>query len=492
MHGRSAASLVLLALASGCTADDEARIAAPPTARVLSPAAAMTGEWTGILSWPVTPVHAQLMPDGRLLAWGSENPWDSTYQNAAIWDPTDNSFMMVPSTLVNVFCSGHTFLPDGRLLVTGGHLPGGAGKNDITIFDPASGTWIPSGHMYEGRWYPTNVTLGNGDVAILAGLTKAKVNNPIPEVWSNGTLRKLTKASRSIFFYPWLYLAPDGRVFHAGPEKSAQFLNTAGTGAWTLGPSSTQALRNQGSSVMFDLGKILVLGGGGTPSKTAERISLMGASPRWTRTADMTYARRQVTATVLADGTVLVVGGSSTAAFNDPAGAVRTPELWDPATNTWTVLAPHAENRLYHSVAVLLPDARVLVGGGTDGLSGEPLANHQNVEIFSPPYLFQSDGSLAPRPSITTAPGSATWGQTITVETPDSAAVQRVTITRLATITHTFSQDNRFMRLTFGGAPGGLGVQIPTSRNQLPPGWYMIFLVDSAGRPSVAKVILIS
>jgi hypothetical protein len=442
------------------------------------------------MTWPVTPLHAQLLPDGRVLAWGGQNPWDSTYQDAAIWDPSDNSFLQVPSTLVNIFCSGHSFLPDGRLLVTGGHVPGGPGKRDVTIFDPATGTWTPAGTMADGRWYPTNVTLANGDVAILAGLNSVGADNPIPEVWSNGNLRRLTNASRKIFFYPWLYLAPDGTVFHAGPNQSARYLRTTGLGSWVGGPLSSLPLRNQGSSVMYDLGKIMIVGGGAIPTKTMERINLLGTK-RWVPGASMHYPRRQFTATMLADGTVFVVGGSSLSGFNNVAGSVLTPERWDPVSNTWSLLAPHVQNRLYHSVAVLLPDARVLVGGGTDDPSGESVADHQDAEIYSPPYLFQADGSPAPRPTITSAPAQATWGQSISVATPDSASIAKVHLIRLSAITHTFNQDNRFLKLGFSMAQGGVSVQIPSNANHAPPGWYLLFLVNAAGTPSVASILRI-
>ncbi len=491
MRPSSPILLAGLCLITAC-GDREESVTAIPAVRAASPASATVGEWSPIIPWPVASVHAQLLPDGRLLAWGDANQDDSTHQDAAIWDPADQSFMLAPSTLVNVFCSGHSLLPDGRLLVTGGHKPGGPGKRDVQTFDPATNSWAPAGTMYEGRWYPTNVTLASGNVAVLAGLDGRGIDNPIPEVWTNGTLRQLKGARRAIYYYPWAYLAPDGRVFHAGPNQDSKYLTTTGKGAWASGPLSSMPLRNQGTSVMFELGKILMVGGGSVPVKTGERLNIMSPGKQWGRIADMNFARRQATATVLPDGQVLVVGGSSAAGFNNVAGAVLTPERWDPVGNTWSVLAPHAVSRLYHSVSVLLPDGRVWVGGGTDDPMGEPVANHQNAEIFSPPYLFESDGSLAPRPAITAAPASATWGQAITVVTPDSASISKVSITRLAAVTHTFSQDNRFMKLTFGGTPGGLAVQIPSNPNHLPPGWYLLFLLDQAGRPSVGHILRIS
>lgn len=472
----------------------------PPTTGIARPeyvstaAAATEGAWSPPIPWPVTPVHASLLPDGRVLAWGSENPWDSTYQKAATWDPATDQFIIASNTSVNIFCGGHSILPDGRLLVTGGHLPGQLGKRDVEIFDPATNTWSPAGLMYEGRWYPTNVTLASGEVLILAGLMKNGKNNPIPEVWNpSGTIRKLTGASRTVFFYPWLFLYGNGKVFHAGPNQQAMFLATTGTGKWSTAPRSSIVLRDYGTAVMYEKGKILIAGGGNASiTNTAETINLNTPATKWIATSPMHFARRHVTGTALPTGEVLVVGGTSAAGFNNVAGAVLTPEIWDPNTGTWRLMAAHQHNRLYHSVSVLLPDGRVLVGGGTDGPSGEATSNYQDVEIFSPPYLFQADGSPAVRPAITAAPRTAAAGQTISIDTPDAARITRVTLTRTAAVTHAFNQDNRTLKLNYTVTPTGLAVTIPPNRNDAPPGYYLLFLVNDLGVPSVGVILQVT
>lgn len=491
----SSALISLLAFTACFQGEDHPALTGSSSPTFVSTASAgAEGAWEPVRPWPVTPVHAQLLPDGRVFAWGSENPWDSTYQKAVAWDPVSDQFILADNTTVNIFCAGHSILPDGRLLVTGGHLPGSLGKSDIQIFDPASNSWSSGGNMYEGRWYPSNVTLANGEVLIVAGLRKDGRNNPIPEIWNpSGSIRKLTTAIRTMYFYPWLFLHSNGKVFHAGPNKQTGFLTTSGTGKWVSAPQSSITLRDYGTAVMFEKGRILVAGGGKfSVTSTAETINLLAGGSKWVQTSPMNFARRHATGTVLPTGEVLVVGGTSAAGFNNVAGAVHQPEIWNPVTGTWRLMAPHQQNRLYHSISLLLPDGRVLVGGGTDGPSGEATSNYQDVEIFSPPYLFQADGSPAVRPSITSAPLSVTNGQTILIGTPDSARIIRVSLTRTAAVTHGFNQDNRMLRPSYTATAGGLSVTIPANRNDAPPGFYLLFLVNDAGVPSIGVILRVS
>src|SRR5205814_9173108 len=152
------------------------------------------------------------------------------------------------------------------------------------------------------------------------------------------------------------------------------------------------------------------------------------------------------------------------------------------AANTWTTLASAAKYRGYHSFALLLPDGRVLTGGGQMNQSGQ--ANGSNIEIFSPPYLFKGA-----RPAITSAPSSVAYGQQALIGTAD--AISRVTWIRLGATTHAFNQEQRFLPLAFSAASGGVNVTFPSSANLSPPGYYMLFLVNSLGVPSVARIIRI-
>ena len=188
-----------------------------------------------------------------------------------------------------------------------------------------------------------------------------------------------------------MLLAPNGRVFDAGPSATTRYLNTSGTGAWSDVATRVGGVRDYGSAVMYAPGKVLVMGGDSPPKNTAEVIDLNAASPSWRAVDSMQFGRRHHNATLLPDGKVLVTGGTAAPGFNDPSGHVDAAELWDPATEDWTTLASSSGiPRVYHSAALLLPDGRVLSTGG----NGFP-----QTEIYSPPYLFKG-----PRPTITSAP----------------------------------------------------------------------------------------
>jgi hypothetical protein len=245
---------------------------------------------------------------------------------------------------------------------------------------------------------------------------------------------------------------------------------------------------------MYAPGKIL-LAGGGTPTNTTERIDLnAGSAASWTSAGTMRVARRQMNATLLADGTVLVTGGSNATGFNTKPtdDNVLAAERWDPVTATWTQLARQTHYRLYHSTALLLPDARVLsVGSGQPAASG--LSDDFTAELFSPPYLFNLDGTPASRPSISSAPTSVSYGQTFSVGTPTATSVAKVTWIRLSTVTHATDMNQRLNYLTYSAPDAStLSVTAPANPNLAPPGHYMLFLVDQNGVPSIAKIVRIS
>jgi hypothetical protein len=209
----------------------------------------------------------------------------------------------------------------------------------------------------------------------------------------------------------------------------------------------------------------------------------------------MAHARRQLNATILADGKVLVTGGTGSPGFNDGTASVYATEMWDPETETWSMVADMRVRRLYHSTAVLLPDARVLWAGGY--ASYVPLdpadTKHKDAEIYSPPYLFEADGSLATRPVVDSCPDSVSYGETFVVGTPDAARIARVTWIRLSSVTHSFNQTQRLSRLAFSVTADGHGLDVtaPAGPNLAPPGPNMLFILDGNGVPSVARIVLI-
>jgi hypothetical protein len=161
--------------------------------------------------------------------------------------------------------------------------------------------------------------------------------------------------------------------------------------------------------------------------------------------------------------------------------------MWNPSTETWTTMSSMAERRLYHSTAILLPDGRVMSGGGGFPASTGGDANHTTIEYYSPPYLFKGA-----RPSISSAPASVSGGQQFFVGTPDATSISKVTLVRLSSVTHAFNQNQHINILSFRQASGGLNVTAPGSGTLCPPGYYMLFLVNSNGVPSVASIVQVT
>jgi hypothetical protein len=211
------------------------------------------------------------------------------------------------------------------------------------------------------------------------------------------------------------------------------------------------------------------------------------ASPSLVQTASMARPRVYPNLQTLPDGNVLVTGGKKDHDLSNSAGAAYPAEEWSPNTGRWTTLASNQVPRFYHSVSVLLPDGRLLIGGGWGGDGGEG-TRQRTYEIFSPPYLFKGA-----RPSISSAPGAAGYGGAFTVGAPNATQISSVVLTAPAATTHNFDENNRFVPLNFSVTGAGtLQVTAPPNANYAPPGPYLLWIVDSNGVPSVASWITIS
>jgi hypothetical protein len=444
---------------------------------------AVEGQWSPVLPWPIVAIHTHLLPNKKVLAW----PRDGG-NGAHVWDPATNSFTPVPLARTNLFCSGHTFLQNGRLAVFGGHIEDGVGKIDTNVFDYRTNTWTPGPAMNAGRWYPSTLLMANGEVVVLSGnVDNSYGANPLAQVRkTSGALRDLTGAQTLYPMYPRVHLAPNGKLFFSGPGVATFYVDTAGRGRSLLVGYSQAGFREFGASVMYDPGKVILIGGKDPPTSTCEVIDLNHPAPAWQYTASMAYPRRQANATLLADGTVLVTGGTSSPGFNDATGAVYAAEIWDPATGLWSTVASAAERRLYHSTAILLADGRVLSAGGGQPAGNNGDSDHYTAEIYSPPYLFKGS-----RPTISSAPSSVSYGQVFPVSTPDAAGIAKVHLISLGSATHSQNQSQRINRLSFTPGSRGLSVTAPANSALCPPGYYMLFLINSAGVPSVSRMIRI-
>ncbi len=441
--------------------------------------AATQGQWSAVATWPTRAVHATLLPDGRVF---SVSYYAESLQ-PHVWDPASNTFTTTAASSYALFCAGHTPLADGRVLVVGGHIADYTGYPHAVIYDPATNGLTSLPDMNTGRWYPTATTLPNGDVLVVSGDINSNTNvDTLPQVFqlSTHSWRNLTTAQLALPLYPKMMVAPNGKIFEAGPSRQTRYLDTSGTGAWSnVAMLNFTGARDYGPAVIYDAGKVAVFGGADPPTATVEVIDLNAAAPAWKFTASMHFPRRQHNAVVLPDGKVFIVGGSSAGGFDTSTSPVLPTEMWDPATGQFTVMASIAKYRGYHSTALLLPDGRVLSAGGNVG--------GPNAQLFSPPYLF-----AGARPAIATAPASASYGQTVFISTPDVNSISKVTLVREASVTHTNNMSRGFSRLSFTKTSTGLNVTMPANANLAPPGYYMLFILNSAGVPSVGSIIQIS
>jgi galactose oxidase len=458
------------------------------------------GAWSSVITWPVVGIHSAVLPNGNVVSWGRMEITPPEYP--VVWNPIADPEATHPLVQYpvgdNPFCAGDAFMPNGLLMVAGGHYNTNSGRATAWTFDGATGAWTALPNMMTGRWYPTVTALADGEMLVESGDDSLMQNDSIPEVLqTTGTWRTLSGIRRWPNYYPWNFQAPNGMVFSAGQWAITQYINTAGTGS--LGPNIphvADTLRDYGSAVMYDVGKIIVMGGGYT-LRSAEIINLNAAIPQWQNTGWMNYPRRQMNATILANGLVLATGGG-TGDFRGSVNPVLVPELWSPVTGKFTELAPMHLARLYHSSAILLPDARLMSLG-----SGQPAATGQvdqyNIELYSPPYLFNPDGTsaTASRPIVTYAPPTVGYGAVFTVWTQNVIPTKVLWI-RLGATTHSFNENQRlnYLSYTVGTPPTGsastpLAVTAPANANLAPPGHYILYVLNAAGVPSVGQIVQI-
>jgi galactose oxidase len=469
----------------------------------------VTGAWGPTIGLPIVPAASALLPGNKLLMWSAyaatEFGGANGYTQTAVMDLTTGqvSGRRVDNTGHDMFCPGASMLADGRILVTGG-----SNATKTSIYDPRTDAWSSAPDMTVGRGYQGQTTLSTGEVFTVGGSWSGGRKAKAGELYSpaTNTWRSLPDVPSTPFLtadpagvyradnHAWLFAAGGGRVFHAGPSARMNWIETAGRGkvvdAGTRGDSRDAM---NGNAVMYDIGKILTVGGApayekADATKAAHAVDITGRTPSVRRTSDMAAARAYSNSVVLPDGTVVVIGGQSyPVPFSDQT-SVLVPELWNPATGRFTALAAMATPRNYHSVANLLPDGTVFSGGG--GLCGKCATNHPDGQIFTPPYLLNADGSRKPRPAITSAPAAASGGATITVGT--DRAVKGFSLVRTSSVTHSVDNDQRRVPLTSSVvSPTSHRVAIPADPGIVPPGNYLLFALDGAGIPSVAAQLRI-
>ncbi len=496
--------------------------------------------WTvPIPSGDVVAIHVALLPtpngDGEILLFGGDNH-DIAAARANQIDHTARFNCRHPTLAVipvdapdfDLFCCGQAFLGDGRLLVAGGtdEFPPDAegihherhfdGHRHAAIYHPRTGQLLTTADMNPepgagsaggGRWYPTLCTVENGDVFIFQGHPKGddgRHGNNSMERYQLATNRWVLMPSLGVvsgdpILYSRLHLLSDGSIF------VSSFVNGFGRNI-AINPfdgsfrevSDLPNGRYHGfgcPSVLLPLmpndgyrNRIFLCGG-----EQSQLLDVGNAGAGWQIVPRMgTLAgvgRTNSNATLLPTGDVVVTGGANP--DNDQT-SVNNPEIYrtplNRAARTYqagvgfseTINDPATHLRNYHSSAILMPDGRVWVAGGNSPAqpNSAPTATQKSIEIYTPPY------PAGVRPQITACPSAIDYGASFPVTVSDASVIESVVLMRCGSATHSFNGDQRAIYLNFdGGESNTLTLIAPPNGRIAPPGWYMLFVVDNAGRP---------
>ena len=540
------ASLPLLQCGGGATGSG----ATPPSdtsASSASKTAHPNGLWSTLpQTMAINPIHAALLHTGKILVLaGSGNcppqqtgcpPGPQYPKGAALVDLSNKSIHTMLTTW-DMFCNGMAIMQDGRVLINGGTKAYGAlaivgtqgdipftGLPNTSIFDPSTGSFVDIAPTAHGRWYPNVTEMNDGRMMTTSGLNETDgTNNNTSEIWDGQQWSAEIPGNPHIVdfpgfqfpLYPRMHLLPSGHIFYSAPSSATLDFDPS-TQTWTLvawtiypGQNDPNGERTYGTSVLLPLTpqnnyrpKVMIMGGDNPATDTTELIdlSLTGSqisaacpnyAPCWVPGPKMVQKRVEMEATILPNGKVLVDGGS--AADEDATTASLRAEIYDPGSNSFSSAGSNAFPRLYHNTQLLLPDATVALFGGNPKQG--VFENH--IEIYQPSYLFNSDGSPATRPGIGTgAPTSLTYGQPFIVPTPDASSIASVVLMKAGAVTHSFDMDQRYVGLAFSveasSSSPSLKVSGPRNSNIAPPGYYMLFLVNKSGTPSLATWVQVS
>lgn len=491
------------------------------------------GEWEPVIpkeTLDIQAIHMILMCNGRVLILSFETPPDGPGPNTVVFDPASGGITIPDPMPADFFCGANAQLPDGRVLFAGGGLTPFDRHEFASIFDPDGGDpghswWNPVDNIPgpgDTRWYGTATTLGNGNVLLSAGREDWSTDSPaeedVPAVFTPGAApglqwKRLSDpgARKVVHWYPFMYQLSSGKLFmgggayfhHVDPEDpnppydpaihmDSWRLNVA-LEDWEDSPVSRASIPGM-CSVSYRPDMIMKAGCGlgcefvGGLDDDVQVIDLTAGSPQWTTVAPMNFERRHFYLVPMPDGRVLALGGTG------DAGDVLAAEWYDPdaANPQWDVLASMAEPRLYHSSSVLLPDARVLIGGG------QHIQFSRTAQIFKPPYLFDSNGNeIQPpvRPEITSGPDEIVYNSSFTVQSPQSGDITNISLIRLGAATHSYDQSTRFVPLEFStNGFGAITIAAPPQPNIAPPGYYMRFILKPGDRngilyPSESKIV---
>ena len=380
--------------------------------------------------------------------------------------------------------------------------------------DPVTNTWTALAEMIIPRGYQGQTTLSDGRIFTIGGsfsggnttFKNGEVYDQETNAWTYlpGCLVQpmLTADQQGLYRadnHGWLFGWRNTSVFQAGPSKNMNWYSMTGNGTQTAaGTRGNDADAMNGNAVMYDATQGLILAVGGSPNynnATATsnahivRIGDPGTAPNVTQINNMNFPRAFANSVILPDGKVLILGGQTYAVPFTDTDAVMVCEIFDPATLKFTPVASLASVRTYHSTALLLPDASIIIGGG--GLCGNCTTNHFDAQIYCPPYFYSSTGDLSVRPVIESISASTVAAGATLVVTVD-IPVNNFVLLRYGSATHALDTDQRRVPLVTVSSSGLMyTVLIPNDAGVVIPGAWMLFAMAN-GVPSMAMTVMMT
>lgn len=486
------------------------------------------GASSAIVDTGVTGINTVLLKNGKVLMYGYlEGGIGGATIPACVWNPITNAVQPIPN-FRNNFCSGQASMANGKVLIVGGHI--GATLKDVVIFDPDTNVATKVGDMPGNRWYPTVTPLPDGRVHVLGGCRDVGWTNNNNNTWSIYDPRfgmgsdvsvptpfspHYPAGQTTMDLYPICFVLPSGQML-VHTRNTTRFFDL-GSGSWTNRILKT--VSNDSRTYPFMSGtavlplrpsenyrvRFIVTGGslntGNVPagqkqlhsdltpaSRSCEMLDLSQPSPAWQSIAPLNIGRLMADVVVLPDGKLLCVGGNALGHADQGRGATLTPEMYDPATNRWELMASLRVARGYHATALLLPDARVAITGKDADVQMPGLQYAETrVEIYSPPYLFRGA-----RPVLGTVPARVGYNQNFNVGLASgttSASVDRAVLVACGSSTHQNNFTQRVVELVMTRGASQLRLASPPNANIAPPGFYMLFLIGTNGVPSVSAMV---
>ena len=479
--------------------------------------AGQIGQWTAPFVIPIVGVTAVMLNNGKVLFWSYDpatwgNPAASNQGVSYLWNPTTRAGNFIPAP-ENIWCGGQTILSDGRVFMAGGNLrypdpnaPAGQrgwqGDFSAYTFNQVTSSFIKQPDMAKGRWYPTVTQLPDNTAIITGGYdeTGKQSTNQMVDLFRPsagiGGVGTITTVSTKLTpgLYPFQYVLPSGDMLQTGPGLTNSYLLRPGAWTWTRLPNMLYDHGGNANGVSYTDAsatpprQIIVVAGGKTLPVNNEWLDGYDPVAGWRDYPKWTRQRHNANTVILPDGKLLTVGGN--AASTNYGGTHFSAELYNkPAidqSGAWVEVAPHTIPAAYHSSALLLPNGTVLLSEDDRTKTAASAANHR-AQIYSPPYLFKGA-----RPKMG-APSSLVRGQSFAI-TGTAVAPRTIASAVLiapAAVTHGNDMHQRFIKLQITVAGSNVQAVVPASTALVPPGHYMLFIVDSEGVPSIAKFVRI-